>query len=147
MYPARLDDKGRLKLPVSFQQYFVALREKALYVTSMDRRTASIYLLEEWRRTENSMASKPELGKAIKNVMFTAADLGSLAEMDSSGRILFSPELRRELGIENAPVRIHYDRTRRRFDVLSDAVYEEQKRKSSENAEADVEALETAGLI
>lgn len=145
MYPARLDEKGRLKLPVSFQQFFLALREKQLFVTSLDRRTGSIYPLEVWRETEKSLASKPELAKAAKNIAFTAADLGSLAEMDSQGRILFSPELRRELGIENAPVRIHF--TKGRFEVLSDAVYEERKRKAAESAEADIEAAEAAGLI
>jgi MraZ protein len=144
MYPARLDEKGRLKLPVSFQQFFLALREQ-LYVTSLDRRTASLYPLSVWIETEKALASKPELAKHAKNVLFTAADLGSLAEMDSQGRVLFSPELRRELGIENAPVRIQYQKGR--FDVLSDAVYAAQKQKSVDNVEADMEALETAGIL
>jgi DNA-binding transcriptional regulator/RsmH inhibitor MraZ len=145
MYPARLDEKGRLKLPVSFQHFFIAMRDKSLYVTSLDRRTASVYPLAVWRETEKAMASRPDLARHARNVAFTASDLGSLAEMDGQGRIQFSPELRRELGIENAPVRIHFNRGR--FDVLSDAVYEERKRKAAEGVEADMEALEAAGLI
>jgi len=43
MYPARVDDKGRLKLPVGFQQYFAGLQEKKLFVTSLDRRIGQIY--------------------------------------------------------------------------------------------------------
>ena len=34
IYPARLDDKGRLKLPVQFQQYLAAFPEKKLFVAS-----------------------------------------------------------------------------------------------------------------
>jgi MraZ protein len=49
MYPARLDDKGRVKLPTSFQQFFGALREKKLFVTSLDRRIAQIYPMVVWR--------------------------------------------------------------------------------------------------
>lgn len=145
MYPARLDDKGRLKLPVSFQQYFLVLREKQLFVTSLDGRTASIYPLATWRQTEKALASNPAVAKAARNVAFTAADLGSETAMDGQGRIQFSPELRRALGIENSTVRIHA--TRGKFEVLSDAVYEERKRKAAESAEADIEALEAAGLI
>ena len=44
--------------------------------------------------------------KAVKRVWFTAQDLGSEAEMDAQGRVLFSPELRRELDIENQPVKV-----------------------------------------
>jgi MraZ protein len=145
MHPARLDDKGRLKLPVSFQQFFATLINKRLFVTSLDRRTASIFLLDDWIETEKSWASKPELAKSVKNLTFTAADLGSLTEMDSQGRILFSPELRRELGIENAPVRILFNRGR--FDVYSDAEYERRKQVAVESAAADMDALEAAGLI
>lgn len=145
MYPARLDDKGRLKLPVAFQQYFLALREKQLFVTSLDGRTASIYPLAVWRETEKALMSKPELARQAKNVLFTAADLGSETAMDPQGRILFSPELRRELKIENTTVRVHA--TRGRFEVLSDAVYAERKKKAAESAEADLEALEGAGLV
>ena len=38
MYPGRLDDSGRVKLPAKFQQYLAALPEKTLFVTSLDRR-------------------------------------------------------------------------------------------------------------
>jgi MraZ protein len=145
MYPARLDDKGRLKLPVSFQQFFGALIDRRLYVTSLDRRTASIFLLEDWIRKEKELASKPELARHAKNLLFTAADLGSPAEMDAQGRILFSPELRRELGIENAPVRILFNKER--FDVYSDAEYQRRKQAAMDNAAADMDALEAAGLI
>jgi hypothetical protein len=52
MYPARVDDKGRLKLPVGFQQYFAGLAEKKLFVTSLDRKTGCIYPIEKWRENK-----------------------------------------------------------------------------------------------
>lgn len=144
MYPARLDDKGRLKLPTAFQQFFAALREKRLFVTSLDRHTAQVYPMPAWRQNEKFFEGYREDPKIARNVAFNAADLGSEAEMDGQGRILFSPELRRELGIENQPVRLFAYRGR--IEVLSEKVYEERKRQAAETAADDVSKLEAAGL-
>jgi DNA-binding transcriptional regulator/RsmH inhibitor MraZ len=64
--------------------------------------------------------------------------------MDSQGRILFSPELRRELAIENQPVRLMAYRGR--IEVLSEKIYEERKREAAQVASDDVALLEAAGL-
>ena len=144
MYPARLDDKGRLKLPASFQQFFSALREKKLFVTSLDRRIAQIYPMAVWRENEKFFDSYREDPKIARNVAFNAADLGAESEMDAQGRVLFSPELRRELGIENQPVRLFAYRGR--IEVLSEKIYEERRREAGQTAADDVAKLEGAGL-
>jgi len=144
MYPARLDDKGRVKLPAAFQQYFTALREKTLFVTSLDRRIAQIYPIAVWRENEKFFDTYREDPRVARNVAFNAADLGAETEMDGQGRILFSPELRRELGIENAPVRLFAYRGR--LEVLSEKIYEERKQQASQTAADDLSKLEAAGL-
>lgn len=144
MYPGRLDDKGRVKLPTNFQQFFGALREKKLFVTSLDRRIAQIYPMAIWRRNERFFDSYRDDPRIARNVAFNAADLGAEAEMDAQGRILFPPELRRELGIENQGVRLFAYRGR--IEVLSEKVYEERKREASQTAADDVSKLEAAGL-
>lgn len=144
MYPSRLDDKGRLKLPTAFQQYFSALREKKLYVTSLDRRTAQVYPMDVWRGNEKFFETYREDPKLAKRLAFNAADLGAESEMDGQGRILFSPELRRELGIENQPVRLYAYKGR--IEILTEAIYEERKREAAETAPDDVSKLEAAGL-
>ena len=144
MYPGRLDDKGRLKLPAAFQQYFSALREKKLYVTSLDGRTAQVYPMEVWRGNEKFFENYREDVRLARNVAFIAADLGSESEMDGQGRILFSPELRRKLNIENQPVRLYAYRGR--IEILSEETYEERKREASQITPDDVGKLEAAGL-
>src|SRR5438445_469324 len=52
MYPGKLDDKGRLKLPAVFLEYFGELGEKKLFVTSINRRTAQIYPTSVWRKNK-----------------------------------------------------------------------------------------------
>ena len=144
MYPGRLDDKGRLKLPAAFAQYFAALREKKLFVTSLDRRIAQIYPIVVWRENEKFFDSYREDPRLARNVAFNAADLGAESEMDAQARILFPPELRRELGIENQPVRLFAYRGR--IEVLSEPIYEQRKREASQTAADDVAKLEAAGL-
>ena len=144
MYPARLDDKGRVKLPATFQQYFAALREKKLFVTSLDRRIAQIYPMEVWRQNEKFFDAYREDPGLAKKAAFNAADLGAEAEMDGQGRILFSPELRRALGIENQPV--HLFAYRGRIEVLSEAVYEQRRTEASQLTEDGLSKLEAAGL-
>ena len=51
-YPARLDDKGRCKLPADFVHFFRSLPEQKLFVTSLDRRIAQIYPIALWRENE-----------------------------------------------------------------------------------------------
>jgi MraZ protein len=144
MYPSRLDDKGRLKLPAAFQQYFAALREKKLFVTSLDRRTAQVYPMEVWRGNEKFFENYRDDVRLSRNVAFNAADLGAESEMDGQGRILFSPELRRELGIENQTVRLYAYRGR--IEILSEPIYEERKREAATTVTDDIGKLESAGL-
>lgn len=144
MFPGRLDDKGRVKLPAAFQQYFGALREKTLFVTSLDRRIAQIYPIAVWRENEKFFDTYRDDPRVARNVAFNAADLGAEAEMDAQGRVLFSPELRRELGIENQPVRLFAYRGR--IEVLSEKIYEERKQQAAQTAADDLTKLEAAGL-
>lgn len=144
MFPGRLDDKGRVKVPAALQQYLAALREKTLFVTSLDRRIAQIYPIAAWRENEKFFETYKDDPRLARSVAFNAADLGSEVEMDTQGRVLFSPELRRELGIENAPVKLfHY---RGHIEVLSEKIYEERKAQAAQLAEEDLRKLEAAGL-
>jgi DNA-binding transcriptional regulator/RsmH inhibitor MraZ len=131
-------------LPTDLQEYFGALGETRLFVTSLDRRIARIYTIPAWRETEKWLANFREDPEAARNIAFNAADLGAAAEIDGQGRILFSTDLRRELGIENQPVRLWPNGNK--IDVLSDKIYQEGKGNASVNAAQAVTALERAGM-
>jgi MraZ protein len=144
MYPARVDDRGRLKLPVGFQDFFKALREKGLFVTSMDRKVALIYPIAIWRKNEEFFEKYTDDPKKARSAAFNANELGSEAEMDPQGRILLSPELRREVGIEDQPVRIYAHKGK--IEILSEKIYQERKQQAAEFSDDDLAALQTAGL-
>jgi DNA-binding transcriptional regulator/RsmH inhibitor MraZ len=143
MYSARLDDRGRLKLPADFVKYLEIFRDK-LFVTSMDRKTARIYPMHLWRQNEALFESYRDDPRVSQNVAFTAAELGSEAEIDAQGRILFSSELREALGIDQQQVRLYH--IRGRIDILSDALFKARQQEASVAPEEDLHKMEGAGL-
>jgi MraZ protein len=143
-YPGRLDDKGRLKLPTAFAQFFHSLAESKLYLTSLDRSTAQLYPIAEWRANEKFFYSFTANPAAARNVLFNAQDLGADVEMDNQGRITVHPDLRRELGMEGQE--LHLMAVKGHIEVLTEARYQERKRKALERTAEDIETLEMAGL-
>lgn len=144
MYPARLDDKGRAKLPSTFLKYLADLTETRVFVTSLDRHIGQIYPMAVWRENEKFFQTYRDDPKAMRNIIFNAQDLGAEVDIDSQGRILFSPELRRALEIENQPIRLYANRGR--IEVLSEKIYEERKREASASPVEDLDKLDAAGL-
>jgi MraZ protein len=144
MYPTRLDDKGRLKLPAGFQSFFAALREKTLFVTSMDRKVALIYPMAIWRDNEKFFETYKDDPRISRGLAFNAYDLGAESEMDGQGRVLFPPELRRELDLESGTLRICAHKGK--FEVLSEKLYTERKEAAAQLTEADFLKAESAGL-
>src|SRR5215471_5825431 len=132
MYPSRLDDKGRVKLPAAFAQYFAALAEKALFVTSLDRRIAQIYPIAVWRENERFFETFRDNPQVAQDVVFNANDLGADADMDSQGRVLFNTALRKQLDLENQE--LHLYTYRGHIKVLTHAIYEERRQRASKAA-------------
>ena len=127
MYPSRLDDKGRIKMPAAFQQYFSALARKEIVCHEPGSpHSANIPHGSVAAKRKVSSKRTGKTRKWRKKVAFNAADLGVEAEMDSQGRITFPPELRRELGMEDQTVRLYAYKGR--IEVLSEKIYEERKR-------------------
>jgi transcriptional regulator MraZ len=144
IYPARVDEKGRLKLPAPFQQYLGSLGEQKVFITSFDVHTARIYPISVWRDNENFFDDFAEDPETAEDVAFMANDLGADSELDGQGRLLVPQELRRSLGIENQPVWL--DCYKGRINVYSKQVYEERKSRASQGLAEKVRALEKKGL-
>ena len=145
MYPCRVDEKGRLKLPATFQAYLNGIPEKKLFVTSLDRRIAKIYPMPFWRENEKVLKTFRANPKAAQILAFNANDLGADAEMDSQGRVLLPQELRTELNVENSTVRVMVNNGP--IEIYSDAMYLAWKQMAAEGSEQALAELGTAGLL
>ncbi|HBY62055.1 MAG TPA: hypothetical protein DEH78_19725 [Solibacterales bacterium] len=144
-YPGRVDDKGRLKLPVKFQEYLASLSDKRLFVTSLGDDIARIYPNSVWKQNEKFFESFTEDPDTAERISFFADAYGSDTEMDAQGRVLLSPELRRALNLENTAVQVKAYRGH--IHVYSQAMYDQFLASSAGNLKSDLRALQRKGLV
>lgn len=92
-YPARVDEKGRLKIPAAFLE---ALKQFGgqFYITSENGDYVRIYPMKIWNEIEERLA-RLSLHNPTKQKFLTRANyFGQVVEMDGQGRVLIPPVLR-----------------------------------------------------
>ena len=145
IYPARVDEKGRLKLPSAFQEYLLKLGEQKVFITSLDMRIARLYPISIWKENEIVFEKASEADpEGAEDVAFQANDVGRDSEVDPQGRVLIPQELRRSLGLESQPVWL--DCYKGRINVYGKEVYEERRRRSQERPVEKLRAMEKLGF-
>lgn len=94
-YTARLDDKGRLKIPASFKRYLdQQYGRPEWYVTSLSGEYARLYPLAEWEEIENKLALLPSMDPARRKFLDRTNYYGQIQQLDAQGRLLIHPLLR-----------------------------------------------------
>jgi len=92
-YPAKVDEKGRLKVPVSFLE---ELKEygNQFYITSPTGETARIYPMKVWNEIEDKLAKLPSSNKSKRKFLMRTSYFGQAVELDGQGRVLLPSVLR-----------------------------------------------------
>ena len=144
-FQGRCDEKGRVKLPAQYQRFLDRLNEKVVFITTLDRRIARIYPLSIWKKNELFFLGFQKNPRAAQDVSLVANHYGADSEVDGQGRILIPTLLRRELGIENQSIWL--DHFRGRFNLYSDAVYQERLSQAFEGLPDKIDLLEQDGLL
>ena len=98
-YTARIDSKGRLKVPTAFRRHIQEEHGAEVYVTSLTGENVRIYPLKEWESIEQRLALLPSMDPARRKFLDRTNYFGQQAELDSQGRILIHPLLRRSAGV------------------------------------------------
>ncbi len=98
-YTARIDSKGRLKVPTAFRRHIQESQGAEVYVTSLTGENVRIYPLSEWESIEQRLALLPSMDPARRKFLDRTNYFGQQAELDSQGRILIHPLLRRSAGV------------------------------------------------
>jgi len=93
-YPARVDEKGRLKIPAPFKEELHDTYGRQFYITSLDGRYARIYPLEEWNKLEERLQAAASFNKTRSKFLRRTNYFGQLVEMDKQGRVLIPSVLR-----------------------------------------------------
>jgi MraZ protein len=95
-HPARVDEKGRLKLPADFKSELEGGGEgkQVFYITSKDGKRAEIWPLKAWEEVEANLKKIPNMNPAKQKFLDVTSYYGQMVEMDGQGRLLLPQVLR-----------------------------------------------------
>jgi len=91
--PAKVDEKGRLKIPAVFLD---ALKEygNQFYITSPTGESARIYPMKVWSEIEDKLAKVSSQNRAKRKFLMRTSYYGQTVELDGQGRVLVPAVLR-----------------------------------------------------
>lgn len=93
--PAKIDDKGRLKVPTSFRRLLEERYGREVFITSVIGDSVQVYPLQVWEEFEQRLAKLPSTDRTKRKYLERVAYFGQQAQLDSQGRVVV-PQLLRE---------------------------------------------------
>ena len=98
-YAAKIDDKGRLKLPNAFRSLVQGKHGADLFITSLTGEYVSIYPMPVWLELEEKLGKVPSTHPARLKYLDRVNYYGQAAEIDAQGRVLIHARLRESAGM------------------------------------------------
>jgi MraZ protein len=92
--PAKIDDKGRLKIPNGFRAVIQKDHGAELFVTSLTGQSVRIYPMPVWVEIERRIEKMPSTHPARQRFLDRVNFYGQVAEFDQQGRVVIQPRLR-----------------------------------------------------
>jgi MraZ protein len=92
--PARIDEKGRLKIPASFRKIIEERYGLDCFITSMDGERALVYPMPVWFEFQSRLSKVPSTSQAKAKLLERVNYFGQVATLDAQGRVLVPQVLR-----------------------------------------------------
>ena len=92
--PAKVDDKGRIKIPNSFRRLIDQKYGQDYFITSLDGEKGMIYPLPVWQEFLGRLSKVPSTSTARTKLLERANYFGQLGTIDAQGRLLIPSILR-----------------------------------------------------
>jgi MraZ protein len=92
--PAKIDDRGRLKVPSAFRAVIQQEHGRDLFVTSLSGDSVRIYPMPVWLEIEGRIAQMPSTHPARMKLLDRVNFFGQVSELDPQGRVLIQQRLR-----------------------------------------------------
>ncbi|HEX7085679.1 MAG TPA: hypothetical protein VF198_04910 [Vicinamibacterales bacterium] len=92
--PAKIDDKGRLKVPNLFRAPVHQTYGREVFVTSLTGESVRIYPMPVWQAIEEKLAQMPSTHPSRLRFLDRVNYFGQVAELDDQGRVLIHARLR-----------------------------------------------------
>lgn len=92
--PARIDEKGRLKVPQGFRSALENKYGRDLYLTSLTGDCVRIYPMPVWQEIEQRLAAMPSTHPSRHRYLERVNYFGDVGSLDTQGRVLVPLRLR-----------------------------------------------------
>jgi MraZ protein len=92
--PARIDDKGRLKVPNGFRALVESKYGRELFLTSVTGEYVRIYPMPVWLEIEEKLGAMPSTHPSRLRYLDRVNYYGQIAELDTQGRVIIPVRLR-----------------------------------------------------
>jgi MraZ protein len=92
--PARIDDKGRLKVPNTFRTLLESKYGRELFLTSLSGEFVRIYPMPVWLDIERKLGEMPSTHPSRLRFLDRVNYFGQVGELDAQGRVLMPARLR-----------------------------------------------------
>ncbi|HXI13196.1 MAG TPA: division/cell wall cluster transcriptional repressor MraZ [Thermoanaerobaculia bacterium] len=99
--PAKVDEKGRIKVPNTFRKVIEQRYGSDCFITSFEGEKALIYPMAVWLDFQGRLSKVPSTSRAKSKLLERANYFGQLVEMDTQGRLLVPSILRSVAGISD----------------------------------------------
>jgi MraZ protein len=101
-YSAKVDDKGRLKLPAEFRTKIEEEYGSKFYITAnLDIDSVNLYPLPVWEEIERKLSDQPMTNSSVDKYLNITGYYGAEINMDNQGRILIPLRLREAVQIRD----------------------------------------------
>jgi len=97
--PAKVDEKGRLKIPAGFRKLIEDKYGVECFITSTDGQRALIYPMAVWADFHARLAKVPSTSVAKTKLLERINYYGQVGSIDAQGRVLVPTILRSVAGI------------------------------------------------
>ena len=98
-YAAKIDDKGRLKIPNAFRALIEGKHGADVFVTSLTGEYVRIYPMPVWMALEDNLSRVPSTHPARLKFLDRANYYGQTAAIDTQGRVVLHSRLRDAAGM------------------------------------------------
>lgn len=139
---AKLDEKGRLKLPASFRAVLQPNHGGEFFVTSLRGESVRVYPMDVWVRIEERLARASSLNPAVMRFKNAVNYYGQSCPMDTQGRILVHPLLRERADVRGEVVVLGQQDF---LEIWNRAAFEERLN-SDPLSDADLGTLSDLGI-
>jgi MraZ protein len=98
-HPARIDDKGRIKIPNGFRTFVEAHYGSELFVTSVTGEYVRLYPMSVWLEIERKLATVPSTNPSKQRFLDRVNFFGQSVTIDKQGRVVLPQMLRETAGM------------------------------------------------